>query len=91
MVRVGGGWVTLSKYLESNDPCRSISFQLFVASYIHSSLLNILAKGRSSSEWREKFVLADGVSQARVGFQAKRKSSLTSAVLSRSYVVLHLP
>ena len=23
MVRVGGGWVTLSKYLESNDPCRA--------------------------------------------------------------------
>ncbi|ESO07274.1 hypothetical protein HELRODRAFT_110752 [Helobdella robusta] len=23
MVRVGGGWVTLSKYLESNDPCKA--------------------------------------------------------------------
>lgn len=25
MVRVGGGWVTLAKYLESNDPCRGMN------------------------------------------------------------------
>lgn len=58
MVRVGGGWVTLQKFLENHDPCK--------------------AKGRTNSELREQFTLADGVSQTRGTFSSRRHSSKAS-------------
>lgn len=30
MVRVGGGWVTLDEFLETNDPCRGMSNNIHV-------------------------------------------------------------
>ena len=33
MVRVGGGWVTLDEFLETNDPCRGISEDIYPTFY----------------------------------------------------------
>ncbi|XP_067934591.1 microtubule-actin cross-linking factor 1, isoforms 6/7-like isoform X2 [Watersipora subatra] len=58
MVRVGGGWVTLQKFLENHDPCK--------------------AKGRTNTELREQFTLADGAAQSRATFTSRRHSAKTS-------------
>ncbi|CAE1316032.1 DST [Acanthosepion pharaonis] len=65
MVRVGGGWVTLEQFLETNDPCR--------------------AKGRTTTELRESFVLAEGVAQSRTAFRSKTPDPLSKKRLSEGY------
>ena len=50
MVRVGGGWVTLEEFLETNDPCRSGSSgdQSLRRSRVTSSMVNLSGVGSPS-------------------------------------------
>ena len=48
MVRVGGGWDTLSHYLEKHDPCRCRAGTTFPLLLILLVVLAPVSNGRSS-------------------------------------------
>ncbi|XP_061424766.1 microtubule-actin cross-linking factor 1-like isoform X14 [Lethenteron reissneri] len=78
MVRVGGGWMALDEFLVKNDPCR---VHHYGSRMIRSDIVGpvsspaAIAKGRTNLELRERFILAEGVSQALAPFRPKGRRS----------------
>ncbi|GAB1607826.1 dystonin isoform X7 [Argonauta hians] len=65
MVRVGGGWVTLEEFLESNDPCRAVSCgsPSLRRSKVGSSMINLSSmSGNSSSSLYDRSNVGTGPS-----------------------------
>ncbi|XP_034503897.1 dystonin isoform X2 [Ailuropoda melanoleuca] len=83
MVRVGGGWMALDEFLVKNDPCRVHHHgSKMLRSESNSSITTTqptIAKGRTNMELREKFILADGASQAMAAFRPRGRRSRPSS------------
>nr|XP_006813086.1 PREDICTED: dystonin isoform X1 [Saccoglossus kowalevskii] len=74
MVRVGGGWMALDEFLVKNDPCRERKYNV---AEVRKRILQE-ARGRTNIELRERFILAEGVSQSMQAFRTRSPGVSTS-------------